>query len=65
VHAVDEDLKVVNKDALSGGTEFEPCLTEQLWDELSDQISDYLSNISLLEIIDQGDKLTEAEVTLS
>ncbi len=64
VHAVDEDLKVVNKDALSGGTEFEPCLTEQLWDELSEQISDYLSNISLSEILEQSDKTLNADIKL-
>lgn len=53
VLSVDEALKVTNKDAFLGGEAFEPCLTEKLWDELSDEISNYLSNISLAAIIDQ------------
>ncbi|MBL7003061.1 MAG: Rrf2 family transcriptional regulator [Gammaproteobacteria bacterium] len=51
VQSVDEELKVFNKDALEGGVSFEPCLTETLWDELSDEIMGYLSGITLAEII--------------
>lgn len=29
----------------------EPCLTEQLWEELSEQIHDFLSNISIADMI--------------
>lgn len=64
VLSVDEQLKVVNKDALSSGVEFEPCLTEILWDELSNEITEYLSGISLAEIIQQQgqviDQLTDS-----
>lgn len=52
VQAVDENLKVYNKDALEGGVDFEPCLTEKLWEELSDQISTYLTSITLANIIE-------------
>ena len=38
ITAVDDKLEVSNKDALPGASKYEPCLTEQLWDELSDQI---------------------------
>lgn len=51
VLSVDEELKVSNKDALEGGEEFEPCLTEKLWDELSLEITDYLTSITLAQII--------------
>jgi Rrf2 family iron-sulfur cluster assembly transcriptional regulator len=51
IYAVDDKLEVTNKDALPGGETYEPCLTEQLWEELSEQISDYLTNISLQDMI--------------
>ncbi len=49
--AVDEKVEVTNKDALAGSAAYEPCLTEQLWEELSEQISSYLTNISLADMI--------------
>ena len=49
--AVDEKVEVTNKDALVGSAAYEPCLTEQLWEELSEQISSYLTNISLADMI--------------
>lgn len=52
ISAVDEELQVTNKDVLEGGIDFEPCLTEQLWEELSDQIQDYLTTISLADMTD-------------
>ena len=51
ITSVDEKLEVANKDALPGADNYEPCLTEQLWDELSDQISTYLTSISLADMI--------------
>ena len=51
IYAVDDKLEVTNKDALPGGETYEPCLIEQLWEELSEQISDYLTNISLQDMI--------------
>ncbi len=52
ISAVDDKVDVANKDALPGAANYEPCLTEQLWDELSDQISSYLSGISLADMIE-------------
>ena len=49
--AVDDKVEVTNKDALAGSGPYEPCLTEQLWEELSEQISTYLTNISLADMI--------------
>lgn len=64
VLAVDEDLKIVNKDALSDGVAFEPCLTETLWDELSDEIAQYLSHISLAEIMKQEGQTINSEINV-
>jgi Rrf2 family transcriptional regulator, iron-sulfur cluster assembly transcription factor len=49
--SVDDKFEVTNKDALPGANNYEPCLTEQLWDELSQQISSYLTGISLADMI--------------
>ncbi len=57
IHAVDDKLKVSNKDALPGATHYEPCLTEQLWDELSLQISGYLDNITLADMLNKSDEI--------
>jgi len=51
IKAVDEEMNVINKDVMEGSTNFEPCLTEQLWEELSEQIHDYLTTISLADMI--------------
>ena len=51
IAAVDDKVVVSNKDALPGVHDYEPCLTEQLWEELSDQIADYLNGISLADMI--------------
>ncbi len=52
ISAVDEEMQVTNKDVLEGATDFEPCLTEQLWEELSEQIQDYLTTISLADMME-------------
>jgi Rrf2 family iron-sulfur cluster assembly transcriptional regulator len=52
ITAVDDKLEVSNKDALPGANNYEPCLTEQLWDELSEQISTYLDGVSLADMIE-------------
>ena len=51
ISAVDEAMQVTNKDVLEGAANFEPCLTEQLWEELSEQIQDYLTTISLADMM--------------
>jgi Rrf2 family iron-sulfur cluster assembly transcriptional regulator len=55
ITAVDDRFEVYNKDALPGAVNYEPCLTEQLWEELSDQISEYLNRISLADMINNQD----------
>ena len=56
INAVDEEMSVTNKDVMNGSTDFEPCLTEQLWEELSEQIQNYLTTISLADMI-QNDEV--------
>lgn len=52
ISAVDEEMRVTNKDVLEGAVNFEPCLTEELWEELSEQIQDYLTTISLADMME-------------
>jgi Rrf2 family iron-sulfur cluster assembly transcriptional regulator len=55
ISAVDDKVEITNKDALPGVVAYEPCLTEQLWEELSQQIANYLDNISLADMINNKD----------
>jgi Rrf2 family iron-sulfur cluster assembly transcriptional regulator len=52
IKAVDEAMQIANKDVLPGAVDYEPCLTEQLWEELSEQIEDYLTTISLADLME-------------
>jgi len=56
ISAVDEELRVVDKSAAEGSASYEPCLTEQLWEELSAEIEDYLTKISLADMM-QNDEV--------
>ncbi len=58
IRAVDEEMNVTNKDVMDGSTDFEPCLTEKLWEELSEQIHDYLATISLADMM-QDEEVVE------
>lgn len=51
INAVDEEMRVTNKDAFDGSANYEPCLTEQLWEELSEEIERFLTTISLADLI--------------
>ncbi|MFT5503120.1 MAG: Rrf2 family iron-sulfur cluster assembly transcriptional regulator [Gammaproteobacteria bacterium] len=53
ISAVDEEMRVTNKDVREGSGYYEPCLTEQLWEELSEQIQSYLTTISLADMVAQ------------
>ena len=55
INAVDEKMNVTNKDVMDGSTNFEPCLTEQLWEELSEQIQNYLTTISLADMMQDNE----------
>ena len=58
IKAVDEEMNIMNKDVMDGSTNFEPCLTEKLWEELSEQIHDYLTTISLADMM-QDEEVVE------
>jgi Rrf2 family iron-sulfur cluster assembly transcriptional regulator len=51
ISAVDEELQVADKDVANAAADYEPCLTEQLWQELSAEIEGYLTTISLADMM--------------
>jgi len=51
INAVDEEMQVADKDVSNGSPSYEPCLTEQLWQELSNEIENYLTTISLADMM--------------
>jgi Rrf2 family iron-sulfur cluster assembly transcriptional regulator len=51
INAVDEELQISDRDAANAAADYEPCLTEQLWEELSAEIENYLTTISLADMM--------------
>jgi len=51
INAVDEEMQVADKDVVNGSAHYEPCLTEQLWEELSAEIENFLTTISLADMM--------------
>jgi len=58
INAVDEEMQVADKDVINGSPSYEPCLTEQLWQELSTEIENYLTTISLADMM-RNDEVQE------
>ncbi len=58
INAVDEELQVADKDLNNASSAYEPCLTEQLWEELSAEIENYLTTISLADMM-KSDEVRE------
>jgi Rrf2 family iron-sulfur cluster assembly transcriptional regulator len=58
ISAVDEEMQIADKDVSNGSPSYEPCLTEQLWEELSAEIENYLTTISLADMM-QNDEVQE------
>lgn len=58
INAVDEALQVTDKRLSNRSSGYEPCLTEQLWEELSAEIENYLTTISLADMM-QNDEVRE------
>ena len=58
INAVDEEMQIADKDVSNGSPGYEPCLTEQLWEELSVEIQNYLTTISLADMM-QNDEVKE------
>lgn len=56
INAVDEVMQVTDKDSGGDSASYEPCLTEQLWEELSAEIETYLTTISLADMM-QNDEV--------
>ena len=51
INAVDEEARLEGRGGNEGDGAYEPCLTEQLWLELSAEIEDFLTTISLADMI--------------
>ncbi len=51
INAVDEEMQVADRDVVNGSPDYEPCLTEQLWEELSAEIENFLTTISLADMM--------------
>jgi Rrf2 family iron-sulfur cluster assembly transcriptional regulator len=58
INAVDEEMQIADKDLQNPSVSYEPCLTEQLWEELSAEIESYLTTISLADMM-QNDEVQE------
>jgi Rrf2 family iron-sulfur cluster assembly transcriptional regulator len=58
INAVDEEMQIADKDVSNGSPSYEPCLTEQLWEELSVEIQNYLTTISLADMM-RNDEVQE------
>ena len=58
INAVDEEVQIADKDVSNGSPGYEPCLTEQLWEELSAEIENYLTTISLADMM-KNDEVQE------
>lgn len=58
INAVDEVMQVADKDISNAPSNYEPCLTEQLWEELSAEIESYLTTISLADMM-KNDEVQE------
>ena len=55
INAVDEEMQVADKDISNSSPTYEPCLTEQLWEELSAEIENYLTTISLADMMQNNE----------
>ena len=51
INAVDEEVSVAGRARDKQSPDYEPCLTEQLWQELSAEIERYLTTISLADMM--------------
>ena len=54
IDAVDESIDATNCQGRGDCNHGEVCLTHHLWQDLSDQIHDFLSGISLEDMVNRG-----------
>jgi putative Holliday junction resolvase len=59
IDAVDENLDTTRCGGQSNCQDGEPCLTHELWFDLSNRIYDYLSNVSLQDLMDRKNLVAE------
>ncbi len=51
-------MQVADKDVSNASSAYEPCLAEQLWEELSAEIENFLTTISLADMM-KNDEVQE------
>ncbi|OOZ42184.1 Fe-S cluster assembly transcriptional regulator IscR [Solemya pervernicosa gill symbiont] len=59
ISAVDETVDTTKCGGLGNCKDNEPCLTHDLWTDLSNQIHDFLSNISLGQLVERCNNSSE------
>lgn len=62
IDAVDESVDVTNCQGKGNCHHGEVCLTHHLWQDLSDRIHDFLSGISLADLVDNRGHATSGDV---
>jgi len=65
VTAVDESVDATRCGGLGDCQDGRRCLTHDLWTELSDQIYSFLNEITLGQLVDQGNARRDAADTMS
>ena len=63
IDAVDESVDVTNCQGKGDCQQGETCLTHHLWEDLSDQIHDFLSQISLGDLMDGRGRRRSQQMT--
>lgn len=60
IDAVNENIKVTKCKGQGGCSGGKSCLTHTLWEDLSQQIAEYLHSVSLMQLVEQhyGNKIT-------
>lgn len=64
ISAVDENVDTTKCSRAGNCHDGEPCLTHELWLDLSDRIHDYLSRITLQQLVDRRETKSAAPETL-
>ena len=63
IDAVDESVDVTNCQGKGNCQQGETCLTHHLWEDLSGQIHDFLSQISLGDLMDRRERRPSQQLT--
>ncbi|ALG67581.1 Fe-S cluster assembly transcriptional regulator IscR [Beggiatoa leptomitoformis] len=62
ISAVDESVDATKCQGMKNCHDAHTCLTHELWEDLSDQIREFLSNISLAQVVDKRAKEVNRDI---